>query len=195
VARRHRLPAAAGVPMDTRPPPNELPLRMRRRLFALASLAAVSLPALCAAAETDPKPRRSAARPTALPEDKALADQCAAAAAGYATQARILEAAGQDTGPLAAMGNWLYFNAIDLSDKAFAQRQLAKHLGELSALNDAVNRAAAASDGAALKAAGDALTARINQRLAEGERLFAQYEKVFNTVVQKADGSFTIQAR
>lgn len=170
---------------------------MRRRSFVLtasAGLAAATLPAVCAASEAEPRQRRSAQRPTALPEDKDLADRCAAAAAGYTTQVRILQAAGKDTARLLPLANWLYFNAIDLSDKAFAQRQLAKHLRELSALNEDVNRAAAAGDPAALASAAQALTARINQRLEEGERLFAKYEKVFNSVVENPDGSFTIQA-
>jgi hypothetical protein len=139
--------------------------------------------------------RRSADRPTALPENKALADQFAAAAAGYTTQVQILQAAGKDVAKLSQMANWLYFNAIDLSDVEFAKGRLSEHLQELSRLNLEVNRAAASADAKQMSRAANTFTARLNKRMEEGERLFARYEKVFNTVVENPDGSFTINAR
>lgn len=139
--------------------------------------------------------RQTAERPTALPEDKDLASQFARSAAGYTTQIRILRAAGRDPGKLPHMANWLYFNAIDLSDEAFAKNHFTKHLKELSDLNETANRAASSGNRERLEPAINALTARINQRLEEGERLFAKYGKTFNTVVQNSDGSFTIQSQ
>jgi hypothetical protein len=146
-------------------------------------------------ADKSTKTRFTAERPTALPEDRNLANKFAWAAAGYTTQVRILQAAGQDTAKLLSRANWLYFNAIDLSDEKFAKAQFTLHMKELSALNEDVNKAFASQQKDQLSSAAHVLMTHLNERLSEGDRLFEKYGKVFNTVIQHPDGLFTIEAQ
>jgi hypothetical protein len=164
-----------------------------RFLFCLA-IALLPLVASAQSGSTGAS-RVTAQRPTALPEDKDLADQFAGAAAGYVVHVRLLQAIGQETRQALSLGNWLYFNAVDLSDEPFAKGRFTIYLKELNQLADEVSQAAATQNQAAQSAAVRALTKRVNERLAEGERLFEKYEKSFNSVVQNPDGSFTIQSR
>jgi hypothetical protein len=163
-----------------------------------ASLGATHASAQSAAPGTpDVKQRRTAQRPTALPEDKALADQFARAAAGYTTQIRIMQGAKLEDGgkKLHPLMNWLYFNAVDLSDEDYAKSRFVLHTRELAVLNQQVNRAFAGNDKEKADLAANALTAAINQRLEEGEKLYEKYKNSFNTVTENQDGSFNIQPR
>lgn len=164
-------------------------------LLTAVVLVSSPLPGVAQPAEQPSAARRTADRPTALPEDKDLANQFARAAAGYTTQVRILEAAGRDVAAPRAMANWFYFNAIDLSDEAFARARFSAHYTELSDLNAAANRAVASGQAEQRASALKALFGRLTEWLAEGERLHRQYEKTFNTVTQNPHGSFKIETR
>jgi hypothetical protein len=142
------------------------------------------------------KTRSSPQRPTALPEDKPLADQFVWAAAGHVTQIRILEASKQVVPQkLRETGNWLWFNAIDLSDKAYAKGVFAKSLKEFNDASQEADRAFASGESFENNKPLQLFLKKINTALENGENLYAKYANVVNVVITNPDGSFTITPR
>ncbi len=140
------------------------------------------------------KARNSPQRPTALPENKPLADQFIWAAAGHVTQVRILEASKQAVPQkLRDTVNWLWFNAIDLSDKAYANAVFAKCLKEFNDTSREADKAFASGVKVENNQSLQLLLQKINTALAKGEDLYAKYADVFNVVTTDADGDFTIK--
>ncbi|MFZ6875778.1 hypothetical protein ACO0LF_27230 [Undibacterium sp. Di27W] len=145
---------------------------------------------------SSPNSRTSKERPTALPENKALAEQFAKCAAGLVTHIIMAEALKLgDTKENEELGNWLWFNAIDLSEKQYVMPFFEKRLKELNAMSKKADEALAKGDKALTYHFGQELLEELNKALAEGADLYKKYKDEMNTVTTNADGSFTISLR
>lgn len=137
--------------------------------------------------------RTSSQRPTALPENKPLADQFIWAAAGHVTQIRVLEASKQVVPQkLRDTVNWLWFNAIDLSDKPYAKDVFAKYLKEFNDISRDADKAFESGEKSVDNKSLQLFLKKLNTALENGENLYAKYADAVNVVITNPDGSFTI---
>ena len=131
-------------------------------------------------------------RATALPRNEVLADQFAKCFSIYFFMVTTLEKHGQSAINERKLADWLWFNAIDLSDNEFATKCLQKHIKEYIDTEKTIWASAKDGTPEQQNEAAGKLQAYLAPYITQANNFYTKYKDKFNIVTQNPDGTYQI---